>query len=100
MVRFERSARVARGKLLEARQWAQEVTDYINKVHPEMKFQVFSERLGNIGKLSWQADFDDLATLDHYQASFDSDQEYWALVNKGTELLIEDSVRDTAYETL
>jgi hypothetical protein len=100
MVRFERSARVARGKLLEARQWAQEITDYTNKNHPEAKFQVFSQRFGNIGQLSWQADFDDLAALDQYQASFDSDQDYWALVSKGTELLVEDSVRDTAYETL
>jgi hypothetical protein len=100
MVRFERSARVARGKLLEARQWAQEVTEYANKNHPEGKLQVFSERFGNIGKLSWQVDFDDLAALDRYQASFDGDQGYWTLVSKGTELLVEDSVRDTAYESL
>jgi hypothetical protein len=100
MVRFERSARVARGKLLEARQWAQEVTDYANKNHPEANVQAFSKRFGNIGKLSWQADFDDLAALDQYQVSFDSDQGYWALVSKGTELLVEDSVRDTVYETL
>jgi hypothetical protein len=100
MLRFERSARIARGKLLEARQWAQEVTDYANKNHPEGKLQVFSERFGNIGKLCWQADFDDLAALDRYQASFGSDQGYWALVNKSAELLVEDSVRDTVYETL
>ena len=100
MVRFERSARVARGKLLEARKWAQEIADYTNKNHPEGKLQAFSERYGNIGKLLWQADFDNLAMLDQYQASFDSDQGYWALVNKGTDLLVEDSVMDTVYETL
>jgi hypothetical protein len=100
MVRFERSARVARGKLLEARQWAQEVTDYANKNHPEGKLQVFSERFGNIGRVSWQADFEDLAALDRYQKSFDTDQGYWALLNKGTELFVEDSVRDNVYETL
>jgi hypothetical protein len=100
MVRFERSARVARGKLLEARKWAQEIADYTNKSHPEGKLQAFSERYGNIGKLLWQVDFEDLATLDKYQVSFDSDQGYWALVNKGTDLLVEDSVMDTVYETL
>ena len=100
MVRFERSARVARGKLVEARQWAQEVTEYVNKNHPEAKFQGFSKRFGNIGKLSWQADFDDLAALDRYQTSFDNDQGYWELVNKGTELLVEDSIKDTVYVTL
>lgn len=100
MVRFERSARVARGKLVEARQWAQEITDYANKNHPEGKLQVFSERFGNIGKVLWQADFDDLAAVDRYQASFDADKGYWALVNKSTDLLVEDSVKDTVYETL
>ena len=100
MVRFERSARVARGKLLEARQWAQEVTDYANKNHPEGKLHVFSERFSNIGRVLWQADFEDLTALDRYQKSFDTDQGYWALVNKSNELLIEDSVVDTVYETL
>jgi len=100
MVRFERSARVARGKLLEARKWAQEVTDYANKNHPEGKLHVFSERFGNIGRVSWQADFDNITVLDQYQQSFDTDQGYWTLVNKGTELLVEDSIKDTVYETL
>lgn len=100
MVRFERSARVARGKLQAARQWAQEVTDYANNNHPEGKLQVFSKRFGNLGSLSWQADFDDLAALDRYQNSFDTDQGYWALLTKGTEFFIEDSLNDTIYETL
>ena len=100
MVRFERSARIARGKLLEARKWAQEIADYTNKNHPEGKLQVFSERYGNIGKLLWQVDFDDLVTLDRYNTSFDKDQGYWTLVNKSADLLVEDSVMDRVYETL
>lgn len=100
MVRFERSIRIARGKLREARQWAQEVTDYANNNHPEGKLQVFSERFGNIGRVSWQADFQDIAALDKYQESFDTDKGYWALINKSTELFVEDSLKDTVYETL
>jgi hypothetical protein len=100
MVRFERSARVAQGKLIEARQWAQQVTDYANQNHPEGKLQVFSERFGNIGRVLWQADFNDLAALDQYQQSFDTDKGYWDLLNKSNELFAEDSLRDTVYETL
>ncbi len=100
MVRFERSARVARGKDLEARRWAQEVTDYANNNHPEGKLQVWSERFGNLGRISWQADFEDLTALDRYQKSFDTDQGYGALVSKASELFIESSVHDTIYETL
>jgi len=100
MFRFERSAQVARGKLREARKWAQEVTDYANSNHPQGKLQVFSERFGDIGKVSWQADFDNLAALDQYQVSFETDQGYWNLVNKSTELFMEGSFHDTVYETL
>lgn len=100
MVRFERSARVAQGKLVKARKWAQEVTDHANKNHPEGKLQVFSERFGNIGRISWQADFDNIAALDQYQASFDTDKGYWELLNKSNDLFAEDSFKDTVYETL
>ena len=100
MVRFERSARVAQGKLMEARKWSQEVTDYANSNHPEAKLQVFSERFGDISKVSWQADFEDLTALDQYQQSFNTDQGYWGLVNQGTELFMEGSLNDAVYETL
>ena len=100
MVRFERSARVARGMDQEARRWAQEVTEYANSNHPEGKLQVWSERFGNLGRISWQADFDDLTALDRYQKSFDTDQGYWALLGKASELFIENSINDTIYETL
>ncbi len=100
MVRFERSGRIARGKLLEARQWAQEVTNYVNECHPEVTLQAFSQRFGNIGKVSWQADFDSLDALDKYQRSFDTDKGYWALVEKSTEFFVEDSFEDAIFETL
>lgn len=100
MVRFERSARVARGKDQAARQWAQEVTDYANSNHPDGKLHIFSGRFGNLGLLSWQADFDNLAALDRYQKSFDTDAGYWALIDRGTEFFIENSLNDTIYETL
>jgi hypothetical protein len=100
MVRFERSARVAQGKLREARQWAQEVTEYANKNHPDAKLHVFSQRFGNIGRVSWQADFDSLDALDKYQQSFDKDKGYWALVNQSTKLFVENTFEDTVFETL
>lgn len=80
--------------------WAQEIADYANKNHTEGKLQVFAQRYGNIGKLVWHVDFEDLAALDKYQTSFDKDQGYWALVSKGIALVIEDSIMDTVYETL
>ena len=65
-----------------------------------MTIQAFSQRFGNIGRVSWQADFDSLDALDKYQASFDTDEGYWSLVNKSTELFVEDSFEDTIFETM
>lgn len=83
MIRFQRSIRTARGKGLEAIQWAKEVTEHVNGKRPEASGQVFSPRFGDIGAIVWQADFDDLAALDNYQQFFNTDEGYWALVKEG-----------------
>lgn len=100
MVRFQRSIRTARGKPLEAIQWAKEVTEYINGKQPNFKVQVFTSRFGDSGMLAWQIDFDDLAALDKYQKFFNSDEGYWALVTKSYDLFIEGSLHDSVFETL
>jgi len=100
MIRWQRSIRVAGGKILEAIQWAKEVTAYVNGKQPNHKVQAFSSRFGDTNMLFWQVDFEDLASLDKFQQSFNNDQGYWDLVNKATPLFIEGSSYDTVYEEL
>ena len=100
MIRFQRSIRTARGKGLEARQWAKEVTEYINGKHPESNLQVFAERFGDISVLVWQVDLGDLAALDKFQQGLNADEGYWAMLKKSYDLFIEGSVADTVFETL
>jgi hypothetical protein len=100
LIRFQRSAQSALAKGAEARQWSKEITDYINSRFPESRLQVFSERFGEINTIVWQVDLADLASLDKYQANLNSDQGYWTILNKSTDLFMEGSILDRVLETL
>lgn len=100
MVRWQRSIRAKGTKILQAIQWAKEVTDYVNGKQPDYKVQVFSSAFGDVNMLVWHADFEDLAALDKYGKFFNMDQGYQELVMKAAELFIEGSVYDSAFEAL
>lgn len=100
MIRFQRSLRAAGGKAREATAWAQEVTAYLNGKFTETQFQAFTQRFGDVGTISWQADFDSLASLDSYQQAVVADAGYWALVDKTDGLFLEGSINDIVFETL
>jgi len=100
MIRFQRSIRSARGKGLEATQWAKEVTEYINGKHPETRVQAFSPRFGDISTIVWQVDLSDLAALDKFQQGLNADEGYWAMIKKSSDLFSEGSVNDTVFESM
>lgn len=95
MFRFHRKAHVSRGKLLEAMQWAKEVTIYINQKYAPVSVQVYSELFGDLGMIHWYADYEDLATIEKFNNQLLADQGYWALLNKSQDWFIEGSVQDT-----
>ena len=100
MIRWQRSIRSARGKNFEAVQWAKEVTDYANSKQPNYKLQAFSSAFGDVSMLVWHADFEDLAAFDRYGQFFNTDPGYLELLKKATDLFIEGSVYDSAFESL
>ena len=100
MIRWQRSIRSSGARNLDAVQWANEVTDYVNGKHPNYKVQAFSSRFGDVNMLVWQVDFEDLAALDKYQQSFNTDQGYWELIKKAAGLFIEGTTNDTVFESL
>lgn len=100
MIRWQRSIRSSGARNIEAVQWAKEVTDYINKTHPDRTVQVFSARFGDVNMLVWHVDAEDLVALDKYQQSFDTDQGYWEMIQKAAGLFIEGSLYDSVFETL
>jgi hypothetical protein len=100
MIRFQRSLRARGGKAREAIVWARELTAYLNGKFTDAHLEVFSHRFGDINTLTWQADFDSLASLDGYQRAAGADSGYWALIDKSQGLYLEDSIQDTILESI
>jgi hypothetical protein len=89
MIRFQRTAIASGVNTSKSILWAKEVTEFINKKHPEGKLQVFTGRFAPYGTIYWAADFDDLSALDRWQQAIQADKEYWALLSKAEGLFVE-----------
>ena len=100
MFRFHRIARVSRGKFQEAVQWAKEVAGYINTKYAPVSVQAYAELFGDVGMVHWYADYEDLATIEKFNAQLLADQGYWAVLNKGADLFIEGSLHDTLIQSV
>jgi len=100
MYRLQRTGNISRGKALEARQWAKEVAEYINKHYAPVSVQAYSEIFGDIGRVHWYADAEDLATIEGFNAHLLMDQGYQALINKSTDLFVEGSIHDRLIQSL
>lgn len=100
MFRFQRTARISSGKIVEAFQWAKEITEYLNEKYAPVSVQPYTEVFGDYGKVYWHVDYEDLATLEKINAQLMADQEYWAMLNEAAELFIEGSIHDTVIQSL
>ena len=100
MYRFHRIARISRGNQREATQWAVEVAERISANHPTVTVQAFSELFGDTGTIHWYADYEELADWEEHNAQLLADQEYWAMIEKGTEFFIEGSIQDEIVQSL
>ena len=65
-----------------------------------MDLYFHAQRFGDVSTISWQADFDSLASLNNYQQSVNGDKGYWGLVDKADGLFVEGSINDTVFEAL
>ncbi|MBW8011739.1 MAG: hypothetical protein FVQ83_10945 [Chloroflexi bacterium] len=56
---------------------------------------MFTEQYGAVGTIHWYADYEDVATLDRVGGQLSSDEGYYALLGKATDLFIQGSTKDT-----
>jgi len=85
MVRWHRTVKITSGKIAEAREWANGITEFLNKKTSQTSFQVFREEFGSPTALHWYADFENLAVLEQEMSKIQSDVEYFALICFGSE---------------
>ena len=94
-IRTHRMARISGGKMLEAIQFAKEVTDYINNKYPQIPTRVYSEAFGAVGTIHWFSECKDLATLERTIQQLFADPGYLSILSKAIGLFIDGSVHDT-----
>jgi hypothetical protein len=100
MVRWHRTVKITSGKVAEAREWANEITEFLNKKTSQTSFQVFREEFGAPTALHWYADFENLAVLEQEMSKVQSDVEYFALIKKGADAIIPGTGKDTLVRSL
>jgi hypothetical protein len=100
MIRFQRSGKVKNGKLQDGMRFAKEVSEYINAKYAPISVQAFSELFGDMATIHWHVDYDDLAALESIHTKLLADQEYWAIVNKGTDCYIDGSFQDSLISSI
>lgn len=100
MIVFVRTARTKRGKRGEAKKWAIEITDYINAQYPEVQCKVFIPRFGEMNRIFWHTDFEDLVALDTWQKKLVLDEGYHKLSIQAQDLFSQDSIEDMVLASL
>lgn len=93
MIRWTRSARISGGKIVQAVQWAKEITEFVNKKY-NIQVSVYMDYFGEFGTIRWFCDYPDLAALEKVGNQLNVDQEYLQRVIKGAELIAAGSVFD------
>ncbi|MCJ7686558.1 MAG: hypothetical protein MUO68_19940 [Desulfobacteraceae bacterium] len=94
MIRWMRSARMARGDAMKAIAWSKEVAEYAKKYEGVSSVDVFLDAFGDSGTIRWIVDYEDLATLEKAQNQLMVDQDYWKKLGEAQNLFIEGSVHD------
>ena len=101
MVRWERTVRIKPGKFKEALGWAKEVASYVDTKFPEQNdILVFMQNFGEVGTIQWAVDADDAATLGQNLGQLMGDDDYWAVVNKGADFVVEASGQDKLWHAI
>jgi hypothetical protein len=90
-----REAYVKDGKMMEAVQFAKELTEYENNVLPNRKARIYFEVFGDVGKIYLVVENKDLATMQSNQTKLMADREWRAILQKAQGLFIEGRTHDT-----
>lgn len=103
MIRLQRTARISRGKVEAASQFAKEVAEYLKSKYPQvLAIGAYTELFGYVNTIHWFSDYESLSTLGNVHTQLASDKGYQDRLRKSAEegLLIEGSIHDTLVQSL
>jgi len=104
MLYFVRSATIVSGPgRHDAKEFAKEVTRYINQKHPDVNVELLTSMTGRRNRVGWVTKFDSMADAEAFTAELRADDAYRAILRKAAKLeekmpFWEDYVHDTYWE--
>ena len=103
MVRLQWTARISRGKNMEAVQWAKATAEHLRSTYPDiLEVAAYDEHFGNVNTIHIFSDYKDLATLESVEARYPSDAAFMDLQKKSNDagLFIEGSIHGMLVKSL
>ena len=79
------------GKLVEARQWAQEILEFARKKYPKNSPEVYFEKYGDVNRMYWMGQYESIDELEKVAAENQSDNKFLEIYMKGIELFVDGS---------
>lgn len=87
-------------RLVEARQWVQELLVYLKKKWPQFSPQAFIEKNGEFNRLYMMSQYESIGDLENALVETRADEWFRVHYRKGKELFIEDSIKIILLESL
>ena len=89
MIRWVRTAKIARGKHQEAIQWAKDTREYTKtKFEGGADVKIFLETLGDLGTICWMVDFENLAAVELASQVLGNDSGYQERLQAAIDLFL------------
>lgn len=100
MYRFIRTSHIKSTHVAQGIAFSAKINAYVNGRFPDLGMEVMVQHFGDVGRVSWQIDMDDLATYNEVTMALMEDGDYHALLAQGEELFIQGESKDALYTRL
>jgi hypothetical protein len=93
------SAKPKNENIIDARQWSQEINEYVNRKYPRLAQEAYFERFGDVYRIHFFSQAETLADLEKILAEIQTDKEYGAIFMRGQKLFVDGSSKVTILES-
>ena len=99
-IRWQRTVLIAPGQTERALQFAVAVTEHVTQTFPEITVEVYTEILGDVGKVHWFIDYESLAQLEVHLQTLATDATYSQMLADIGGAFVAGHTHDTVYRNM
>jgi hypothetical protein len=99
-IRWQRTVLIASGQTAQALEFAVAVTEHVNQAFPEITVEVYTETLGDGGKVHWFVDYESLAQIEALWQALATDEVYSQMLADIQQAFVAGHQHDTVYRNM